>query len=147
MNHVEVLLTRLDPSMPVPVREHPGDAGWDLRTRVDLELAPGERALIPTGIAIALPEGFVALVHPRSGLALRTGFTLVNSPGTIDAGYRGEIGVIGLNADPTEPIHLSRGDRIAQLLVQRMCEIRFTEVERLPESVRSTGGFGSSGTR
>jgi dUTP pyrophosphatase len=95
MNHVEVLLTRLDPSMPVPVREHPGDAGWDLRTRVDLELAPGERALIPTGIAIALPEGFVALVHPRSGLALRTGFTLVNSPGTIDAGYRGEIGVIG----------------------------------------------------
>ena len=147
MNHVEVLLTRLDPTMPVPVREHPGDAGWDLRTRVDLELAPGERALIPTGIAIALPEGFVALVHPRSGLALRTGFTLVNSPGTIDAGYRGEIGVIGLNADPRESIHLSRGDRIAQLLVQRVCEIRFAEVERLPESVRSSGGFGSSGTR
>ena len=147
MKPVEVLLTRLDPSMPVPAREHPGDAGWDLRTRVDVELAPGERALIATGIAIALPEGFVALVHPRSGLALRTGFTLVNSPGTIDAGYRGEIKVIGMNTDPKEPIRLSRGDRIAQLLVQQVCEIRFTEVERLPESVRSAGGFGSSGTR
>lgn len=147
MKPVEVLLTRLDPSMPVPAREHPGDAGWDLRTRVDVELAPGERALIATGIAIALPEGFVALVHPRSGLALRTGFTLVNSPGTIDAGYRGEIKVIGMNTDAKEPIRLSRGDRIAQLLVQQVCEIRFTEVERLPESVRSAGGFGSSGTR
>lgn len=147
MKPVEVLLTRLDPSMPVPAREHPGDAGWDLRTRVDVELAPGERALIATGIAIALPEGFVAFVHPRSGLALRTGFTLVNSPGTIDAGYRGEIKVIGMNTDAKEPIRLTRSDRIAQLLVQQVCEIRFTEVERLPESVRSAGGFGSSGTR
>lgn len=147
MNPVEVLLRRLDPSMPIPAREHPGDAGWDLRTSVDVELAPGERVLIPTGIAIALPQGFVALVHPRSGLALRTGFTLVNSPGTIDAGYRGEIKVIGMNSDAMAPVHLSRGDRVAQLLVQQVCEIRFTEVDRLPESARSAGGFGSSGIR
>lgn len=147
MTPVEVLLTRVDPSMPLPTRENPGDAGWDLRTRIDVELAPGQRALIPTGIAIALPVGYVALVHPRSGLALRNGFTLVNSPGTIDAGYRGEIGVIGANTDPVETVRLARGDRIAQLLVQQVQEIRFTEVAELPESVRSRGGFGSSGTR
>lgn len=144
---VEVLVTRLDPDMPVPQRESPGDAGWDLRARVDVHLEPGERALIPTGIAIALPAGYVGLVHPRSGLAIRSGFTLVNAPGTIDAGYRGEISVIGMNADPAQAIDIARGDRIAQLLVQEFCSVRWREIEDLPGSRRGEGGFGSSGIR
>ena len=147
MTPVRVLLTRLDPQLPAPSREHPGDAGWDLRTRIDVELAPGQRAMIPTGIAIAIPDGYVGLVHPRSGLALRSGFALVNSPGTIDAGYRGEIGVVGVNTDLRDTICLERGERIAQLLVQRVCDIEFIEVGQLPDSIRSSGGFGSSGTR
>lgn len=141
----EILVHRLDPDLPIPTRENAGDAGWDLRSRQDVELAPGERALIPTGIAIALPPGFVALVHPRSGLALRHGFTLVNAPGTIDAGYRGEISVIGANTDPVHAIRIARGDRIAQLLVQRFEPIEFVEVTSLPGSSRGAAGFGSSG--
>ena len=144
---VEVLIQRLDPNLPLPQRGSPGDAGWDLRTRIDVRLEPGERALIPTGIAIALPAGFVALVHPRSGLALRSGFTLVNAPGTIDAGYRGEIAVIGINTDRTTAIDIARGDRIAQLIVQEFSAITWRELDELPGSWRGEGGFGSSGIR
>ena len=142
---VQVLIQRLDPDLPLPTRESPGDAGWDLRSRVDLNIAPGERVLIPTGLAIALPPGYVALVHPRSGLALRSGFTLVNAPGTIDAGYRGEIGVIGVNIDHRADVSIARGDRIAQLIVQEFASIEWVECAQLPGSWRGGGGFGSSG--
>lgn len=144
---VEVLIRRLDPELPLPDRGSPGDAGWDLRSRVDVHLEPGERALIPTGVAIALPAGHVALIHPRSGLALRSGFTLVNAPGTIDAGYRGEVSVIGINMDRTTAIDIARGDRIAQLLVQEFRSITWRELDELPGSWRGEGGFGSSGIR
>jgi dUTP pyrophosphatase len=142
---VEVLLRRLDPGLPAPAYAHEGDAGADLVTAVDVELAPGERAVVPTGTAIALPEGYAAFVHPRSGLAARCGVALVNSPGTIDAGYRGEIQVIIVNLDPREPVRLARGDRIAQLVIQRVERARFVEVAELPDSVRAAGGFGSTG--
>jgi len=118
-SRVEVLISRLDPDLPVPVYAHPGDAGADLYARQDVSLAPGQRALVPTGVAIALPTGYAAFVHPRSGLAARHGITLVNAPGTIDAGYRGEILVNLLNTDSNQAFTISRGDRIAQLLVQR----------------------------
>jgi len=144
---VSILVQMLDPDMPEPRREHPGDAGWDLRSRIDIELGPGERALIPTGIAIALPEGYVGLVHPRSGLAIRHGFTLVNAPGTIDAGYRGEICVIGVNTDHHQSFRVTRGDRIAQLVVQEFCALDVEVVDALPGSHRGDGGFGSSGSR
>lgn len=142
---IEVLLKRLDPDLPAPSYAHIGDAGADLVTAVDVTLAPGERAVVPTGTSIALPLGYVALVHPRSGLAARCGMALVNAPGTIDAGYRGEIQVIVVNLDPVSPITLRRGDRIAQLVIQRVERARFVEVGELPESVRATGGFGSTG--
>jgi len=140
-----VLVQRLDPDLPLPSYAHPGDAGADLVTTVDVTLAPGERALVPTGIAIALPAGFVALVHPRSGLAARHGLSIVNTPGTVDAGYRGEIKVMLINHDPREPIELHRGDRIAQLVIQRFERAAFVDVEALPESVRGSGGYGSTG--
>jgi dUTP pyrophosphatase len=142
---VEVLITRLDPDVPLPAYAHPGDAGADLVTTVDVHLEPGERALVPTGVAIALPDGFVALVHPRSGLAARFGVSIVNAPGTVDAGYRGEISVLLVNLDPSQPVDLSRGDRVAQLLVQRVEKARFVEVQRLPGSARGDGGYGSTG--
>jgi len=142
---VEVLLTRLDPAVPLPAYAHPGDAGADLVTTVDVRLEPGERALVPTGISLALPEGYVALVHPRSGLAARFGVSIVNAPGTIDAGYRGEVSVLLVNLDPREPVTLSRGDRVAQLVLQRFETACFVEVDRLPESVRGGGGYGSTG--
>jgi dUTP pyrophosphatase len=142
---VDIALLRLDADLPAPAYAHPGDAGADLVTAVDVKLAPGERALVPTGIAIALPYGFVALVHPRSGLAARHGLSIVNTPGTVDAGYRGEIKVLLINLDPVEPIVLRRGDRIAQLVIQRVETARFVEVEALPESVRGEGGYGSTG--
>ncbi len=145
MNHVEVLVTRLDAGLPLPSYAHPGDAGADLVTAVDAELAPGERAILPTGVAIALPEGYAAFVHPRSGLAARLGVALVNSPGTIDAGYRGEVKVIVVNLDPREPVRFRRGDRIAQLVVQRVERAAFVEVAQLPGSARAAGGFGSTG--
>lgn len=141
----EVLITRLDPELPLPAYEHPGDAGMDLRSRVDVTLAPGERALVPTGMAIALPAGFAAFVCARSGLALRQGIGLVNAPGVIDAGYRGEIGVILVNHDRESTVTLRRGDRIAQLVVQRVEQARLVEVEALPGSHRGEGGFGSTG--
>ena len=124
MPDLEISVLRLDPDLPLPAYAHPGDAGADLVTTVDVTLAPGERAMVPTGIALALPEGFVALVHPRSGLAARHGLSIVNTPGTIDAGYRGEIKVLLINHDPKEPIELRRGDRIAQLVVQRFEQAR-----------------------
>jgi dUTP pyrophosphatase len=142
---LEVLVQRLDPDLPLPSYAHPGDAGADLLTTVDLTLAPGERAMVPTGIAIALPEGFVALVHPRSGLAARHGVSIVNTPGTVDAGYRGEIKVMLINLDPREPVELRRGDRIAQLVIQRCERVSFVDAGELPASVRGAGGYGSTG--
>jgi dUTP pyrophosphatase len=142
---VEVLVVRLDEDLPLPAYEHPGDAGLDLRSRVDVVLAPGERALVPTGIAIALPAGYAAFVCARSGLAVRHGVGLVNSPGVIDAGYRGEIGVVLVNHDLDNPVSLSRGDRIAQLVVQRVEQARLVEVADLPGSHRGEAGFGSTG--
>jgi dUTP pyrophosphatase len=140
-----VAILRLDQGLPLPSYAHPGDAGADLMTAVDVSLAPGERELVPTGISVALPEGYVALVHPRSGLAARHGLSIVNAPGTIDAGYRGEIKVLLVNHDPTEPVELHRGDRVAQLVFQRVERAVFTEVDALPESVRGIGGYGSTG--
>lgn len=145
MRQVNVLIKRIDPSVPVPTYAKGGDAGADLVTTKDFTLAPGERALIPTGISIALPDGYVALVHPRSGLAIKHGVTLVNTPGTIDAGYRGEIACIMINHDSKEPISFSKGDRIAQLLIQKVERANFIEVEDLPGSGRGSGGFGSTG--
>jgi dUTP pyrophosphatase len=142
---VEVLICRVDPTVPIPTYAHPGDAGVDLVTTVDVSLAPGERALVPTGISLALPEGYVAFVQPRSGLAARFGVSIVNTPGTIDAGYRGEVGVLVVNHDPTQSVSFSRGDRIAQVVFQRVEKARFVEVERLPGSDRGDGGYGSTG--
>jgi dUTP pyrophosphatase len=142
---LDVLITRLDPAVPVPCFAHSGDAGADLSAAEDIELAPGQRAVVRTGIAIALPDGYAGFVHPRSGLAARHGLTMVNAPGTIDAGYRGEIKVILLNTDTSEPVSLRRGDRIAQLVVQRVENVTFREVPALPESVRGAAGFGSTG--
>lgn len=142
---MRVLLRRLDPGLPAPSYAHPGDAGADLHTAVDARLEPGERAVLPTGIAIALPEGYAAFVHPRSGLAARHGVSLVNAPGTVDSGYRGEIQVVLINTDRHETLHLRRGDRIAQLVIQRVERAEFTEVAELPDSVRDIGGFGSTG--
>jgi dUTP pyrophosphatase len=142
---VDVLITRLDPDLPAPSYAHPGDAGADLRTAVDAVVGPGERAVLPTGLAIALPEGYAAFVHPRSGLAARYGIGLVNSPGTLDAGYRGEVKVIVVNLDRNAPVVFRRGDRIAQLVVQRVEHARFHEVAELPGTARGTGGLGSTG--
>jgi dUTP pyrophosphatase len=141
----DILITRLDPDVPLPSYAHPGDAGADLVSTVDVRLGPGERALVPTGVAMALPDGYVGLVHPRSGLAARHGLSIVNAPGTVDAGYRGEVRVLLVNLDPRTPVQLSRGDRIAQLVVQRVERARFVEVERLPGSARGDGGYGSTG--
>ncbi|WP_084073171.1 dUTP diphosphatase [Demequina sp. NBRC 110052] len=145
MRPVEVLLSTTDPSVPVPSYAHPGDAGADLTTRVALTLAPGERATVPTGVRIALPDGYVALVHPRSGLAAKHGVTVVNAPGTVDAGYRGEISVTLLNTDASEPVTLAVGDRIAQLVIQQVERAHFVQVDSLPGSHRGDGGFGSTG--
>ncbi|HSJ19925.1 MAG TPA: dUTP diphosphatase [Nocardioidaceae bacterium] len=142
---VEILIRRLDADVPLPSYAHPGDAGADLTTTVDVRLEPGERAMVPTGVSIALPDGYAAFVHPRSGLAARCGVSIVNAPGTVDAGYRGEIKVMLVNLDPAAPVSLRRGDRIAQLVVQRVERARFVEVERLPGSDRGDGGYGSTG--
>ena len=141
----DIPLVRLDPDVPVPSYAHPGDAGADLVTTIDVTLEPGERRLVPTGVALALPDGHVGLVHPRSGLATRHGLSIVNAPGTVDSGYRGEIQVCLINLDRTEPIVLRRGDRIAQLVVQRVEHARFIEVETLDDTARGAGGHGSTG--
>ncbi|WP_427135582.1 dUTP diphosphatase [Pseudarthrobacter sp. S9] len=140
-----VQLKMLDDGLEPPSYAHPGDAGADLRTREDVVLEPGERRLVPTGVSIALPDGFVALIHPRSGLATKHGLTVVNAPGTVDAGYRGEIAVTLLNTDRHQAIELRRGDRIAQMVIQRVEYARFLRVEELGGSVRGHGGFGSTG--
>lgn len=141
---VSVPVRRLDPNVPLPTYAHPGDAGADLVAAEDVLLLPGERAVVRTGVAIALPDGFVGLVHPRSGLAARLGVTVLNAPGTVDAGYRGEIKVTLINHG-WEPVRISRGDRIAQLVVQRVERAHFHLVHELPDSVRGTGGYGSTG--
>ena len=142
---IDVLLQLLDDGLPMPAYAHPGDAGADLVTRVDVVIPPRSRVTVPTGVALALPDGYAAFVHPRSGLAARHGLTIVNAPGTVDAGYRGEIQVTLLNTDEADALHLSRGDRIAQLIIQQVERARFVQVERLPGSHRGEGGFGSSG--
>jgi dUTP pyrophosphatase len=146
VSSVEVLLSRIDPGVPLPSYAHPGDAGADLVTTTDVVIPPGERAVVGTGIAVALPLGYAGFVHPRSGLAARVGLSVVNTPGTIDAGYRGEIKVCLVNHDLREPISLRRGDRIAQLVVQRVAHAVFREVaDALPDTVRGAGGYGSTG--
>lgn len=142
---VPLLVQRLDPELPLPTYAHPGDAGADLVARVDVVLEPGARSTVPTGIAIALPEGYAAFVHPRSGLAATRGVTIVNAPGTVDAGYRGEIKVTLLNTDAEERVQIRRGDRIAQLVIQRVERAGFVEVAALPGSGRGAGGLGSTG--
>jgi len=142
---IQVSVRRLDPELPMPSYAHPGDAGADLFAREDVTLLPGERRLVPTGIALALPDGYVALVHPRSGLAHRNGLSIVNAPGTIDAGYRGEVQVCLVNLDPATPIELRRGDRIAQLVIQQFETATFVEADDLPDSARGAGGYGSTG--
>jgi dUTP pyrophosphatase len=142
---VPVAVRRLDDALPLPSYAHPGDAGADLYAAVEIELPPGGRALVPTGVAIALPAGYVGLVHPRSGLAHRMGVTVLNAPGTVDAGYRGEIMVNLINHDPLMPAKIARGDRIAQLIVQRVCRADFQIVAELADSARGDGGHGSTG--
>ncbi|TVL92736.1 dUTP diphosphatase [Streptomyces sp. LX-29] len=142
---LDVLIRRVHPEVPIPAYAHPGDAGVDLVTTEAAELAPGERAVLPTGVSIALPDGYAAFVHPRSGLAARCGVAMVNAPGTIDAGYRGEIKVIVVNLDPRETVRFEPFDRVAQLVVQQVEKVRFHEVAELPGSARAFGGFGSTG--
>jgi len=142
---MDVLIKRLDESVPLPSYAKAGDAGADLATRIDFTIQPGERMLVPTGISIALPTGYVALVHPRSGLAIKHGISMVNTPGTVDAGYRGELQVILINHDLTQPVSFKKGDRIAQLVIQKVERAQFVEVESLPGSERSADGFGSTG--
>ncbi|MFN3338927.1 MAG: dUTP diphosphatase [Dietzia sp.] len=138
-------LRRLDPGLPVPSRAHPSDAGIDLYSAEDCELAPGQRSLVGTGVSVAIPEGYVGLVHPRSGLAARAGLSIVNAPGTVDAGYRGEIRVNLVNLDPSEPVRIGRGDRIAQLLIQRVELWDVLEVHELDQTERGERGHGSTG--
>jgi dUTP pyrophosphatase len=145
VNDVPVSVRRIDPDLPLPAYAHPGDAGADLVAAADVEIPPGRRVLVPTGVAIALPEGYVGLVHPRSGLAARLGVTVLNAPGTVDAGYRGEILVNLVNHDPDTAAKIARGDRIAQLVVQRVERAQFHAVDELPGSARGTGGHGSTG--
>jgi len=142
---VEIMLQRLDAAVALPSYAHPGDAGADLCSTEDFVLAPGERRLVATGIAIAIPDGYAAFVHPRSGLAARQGLSIVNAPGTIDAGYRGEVSVCLINTDRGESVSITRGDRIAQLVVQPISRASFTVVTDLPGSVRGSGGHGSTG--
>ncbi len=137
---------RLDPEMPLPERAHAGDAGFDLRSAVDIEVGPGERAMVPTGLAVAIPEGHAGLVLPRSGLASKHGLTLANAPGLIDAGYRGELICAVVNLDRERPVKIGRGDRVAQLVIVAIPDLDAAWVEELPPSMRGAGGFGSTGT-
>lgn len=142
---MDVAIRRIDEDVTLPAYAHDGDAGADLVTTVDVSIAPGERVLVPTGIAVAIPPGYAGFVHPRSGLAARRGLSIVNAPGTIDAGYRGEVKVALVNLDRAEHIVLDRGDRVAQLVIQPVVQARFVEVAELPETVRGAGGYGSTG--
>lgn len=140
-------IKRLDPGVVLPSYAYEGDAGLDLRANVDIDIAPFERKLIPTGLAVAIPEGFAGFVQPRSGLALKSGLSMANTPGLIDAHYRGELKVIAVNLDANEAIHISKGERIAQLVIQRVPVVSLMEVDELDETDRGTGGFGSSGVQ
>jgi len=142
---MKVLITKLDSDLPTPSYAKPGDAGADVYSRIDCEIKAGERVLVPTGIAIAMPDGYAAFAHPRSGLAIKYGVGIVNAPGTIDAGYRGELQMILINHDPKESFFIKRGDRIAQLVFQKVERAEFIEVAELPGSDRGSGGFGSTG--
>lgn len=143
---VRLPFQRLDPDTPLPAYARPGDAGLDLASAVDVEVGPGERAMVPTGLAVAIPEGFAGLVLPRSGLATRHGLTLANSPGLIDAGYRGEVTCAVVNLDRTTPVRIRRGERIAQLVIVPVASVQPEWVQELPPSERGAGGFGSTGT-
>jgi dUTP pyrophosphatase len=145
LSDLVIPIRRLDPDLPLPAYAHPGDAGADLVAAEDAELAPGARAAVRTGVAMAIPDGYVGLVHPRSGLAARLGVTVLNAPGTVDAGYRGEILVILVNLDPVNTVKISRGDRIAQLVVQRVERAEFQVVDSLDDTARGAGGHGSTG--
>lgn len=147
MNHIEVQIKRLDKDLPIPQYAKSGDAGVDIYARIDCTLAPGQRAMVPTGIAIALPDGYVCFAHPRSGLAAKHGISIVNAPGTIDAGYRGEVQIILINTDTQHTFEIKRGDRIAQLVFQKVEHANFNEVEELPDSERGRDGFGSTGSK
>jgi len=145
---VKIPVRRLDPGLPLPAAQHEGDAGLDLVAREGVVLAPGGgRAAVPTGIALAIPAGYAGFVQPRSGLARRHGITCLNTPGLIDAGYRDEVSVLLVNTDPTEPFEIKRGDRIAQLVIQRVEAVEWHEVETLDDSERGLGGWGSTGAR
>lgn len=145
MNKIDIKIKRLDKDLPLPEYAHKGDAGCDLYSGADSVIKPGERMLIPTGIAISLPEGHAAFIQPRSGLAVKNGVTIVNTPGLIDCKYRGEIKIILMNTDKNEPFTVKRGDKIAQMVIQRVEEANFVEVEELDETERGAGGFGSTG--
>ena len=146
MTELNVSVKRLDPSVELPSYAYTGDAGLDLRANETVDILPHHRVLIPTGLAIALPDGYAGFVQPRSGLALKKGLTIANTPGLIDAHYRGELKVICVNLDPEETIHIERGERIAQLVIQEVPVVHLVEVDELDETDRGTGGFGSSGT-
>ena len=143
---MEIPFRRIDPDAALPEAQHPGDAGLDLRANADVEVLPGERAMIATGVAVAIPDGHAGLVLPRSGLASKKGLTLANSPGLIDAGYRGEVVVAAVNLDRTESVKVARGDRIAQLVIVAIPQVEPAWAEELPASARGGGGFGSTGT-
>ena len=146
MTPLRIPIRRMDPGVPLPAAQHAGDAGLDLHAADDVELEPrGGRALVPTGIAIAIPAGYAGFVQPRSGLALRHGVTCLNTPGLVDAGYRDEIRVLLVNLDPTEPFKVSRGDRIAQLVIQRFQTVEWDEVDDLDNTDRGLSGWGSTG--
>ena len=147
MNQINVNIKRLDPTVELPSYAYSGDAGLDLRANEDIVLKPFERTLISTGLAIALPDGYAGFVQPRSGMAIKQGFTILNTPGLIDAHYRGELKVIAINLDANQPISIKRGDRIAQLVIQQVPVVNLVEVDELDETDRGTGGFGSSGTK
>ena len=146
MADITVRIKRLDPDVTLPSYAYTGDAGLDLRASESADIAPHCRALIPTGLAIAIPDGYAGFVQPRSGMALKQGLSIANTPGLIDAHYRGELKIIAVNLDPERPIHIERGERIAQLVIQRVPAVELVEVDELDETDRGTGGFGSSGT-
>ena len=144
-DNIKLPIKRLDPTVELPSYAYPGDAGLDIRSSEDVELAPLERRLIHTGLAIALPDGYAGFMQPRSGLAIKEGLSIVNTPGLIDAHYRGELMIIAINTDKENTIHIKRGDRIAQLVIQRVPAVELVEVDELDKTERGEGGFGSSG--
>ena len=147
MTMLNVSITRLDDDVELPSYAYEGDAGLDLRANADVDIPPHGRVLVPTGLAIAIPDGYAGFVLPRSGMALKRGLSVANTPGLIDAHYRGELKVIAINLDPDQPVHIERGERIAQLVIQAVPAVRLVEVDQLDETDRGTGGFGSSGAK